>query len=190
MKKELILLACMTAGPYLLNSAGQWADTTAQDSHTGIVSHATSNNHNYPCSWLDLFGQYSDLVAYMPTAYAADGSSKAAIDRPPPGTLQQREQKTGKSSIRANWVLDTLASAYNEMLVYKDKDEPGLKATLFTDDAGNMLLQLEQDGKLREIRVQKVEFHTPVNNKPGKHQLYKWMKNDLSGEKGAAYVPV
>lgn len=180
----------MTAGPYLLNSAGQWADSIEQNSKTGIVSHTISNSHNYQCSWLDLFGQYSDLVTYMPTAYTADGSSKTAIDRPPSGILQQREQNAGKSSIRANWVLDTLASAYNEMLVYKDKDKPGLKAILFTDDAGNMLLQLEQDGQSREIRVQKVEFHTPVNNKQGKHHLNKWMKNNLSGEKGGAYVPV
>lgn len=190
MKKELILLACMTAGPYLLNSAGQWADTTEPNFHTGIVSNTVSNSHNYPCTWLDLLETYSDLVTYGPAAYAVDSGCRIAVDRPPSGTLQQREQKTGKSSIRANWVLDTLASVYNEMLVYKDKDEPGLKAVLFTDDAGNMLLQLEQDGKIREIRVQKVEFHTPVNIKPGRHQLHKWIKSDLSGEKGAAYVPV
>lgn len=190
MKNELILLACMTAGPYLLNSAGQRADTIEKNSRMGSVSSTMKNSNSYQYSWFDVFDQYNNPATYIPTTYTADCGSKPSVDPPLSRTLQHDNKALSKSSIQANWVLDTLASAYNEMLVYKDKDEPGLKAILFTDDAGNMLLQLEQDGKSREIRVQKVEFHTPANIKPRKHKLNKWMKNDLSVQKGAVYVPV
>lgn len=180
----------MTAGPYLLNSAGQGADTIEKMPHVESANSTITNNNINQRSWFDVFGQYSDLSTYVPSAYAADGASRLAVDPPLSVALQYNNKTLSKSSIQANWVLDTLASAYNDMLVYKDKDEPGLKAILFTDDAGNMLLQLEQDGKIREIRVRKIEFHTPAKIKPGKHQLNKGVKNDLSDEKGAGYVPV
>lgn len=180
----------MTAGPYLLNSAGQGPDTIGRKSYVESVSSTIKNNNNYQCSWFDVFGQYSDLSTYVPSAYAADCASRLAVDPPLSVALQHNNKTLSKSSIQANWVLDTLTSVYNDMLVYKDKDEPGLKAILFTDDAGNMLLQLEQDGKIREIRVQKIEFHTPAKSKPAKHQLNKGVKNDLSDEKGGGYVPV
>lgn len=190
MKKELILLACMTAGPYLLDSAGQRADAIEENPCKKPVCSKTRSNISYNSSWMDVFDKYCDLVTYLPAGYEQGCESESAIVRPAPGALPDRKLPLSKSSIRANWILDTLASASNEILVYKDKDSPGLKAILFTDHAGNMLLQLEQDGKSREIRVQKVEFHTPVNYKRAKNRLNKPMENDLSVEKGAGYVPV
>lgn len=190
MKKELILFACMTAVPYLLNSAGQCADAIKGNPSKEPVCSKTRSNVSYNNSWLDVFDKYSDPVTYFPAGYEQSCESESAIARPIPRALPDRKLPVSISSIRANWILDTLASAYNEILVYRDKDNPGLKAILFTDHAGNMLLQLEQDGKSREIRVQKVEFHTPVNHKRAKNPLNKPMKNDLAVGKGAGYVPV
>ncbi|RYE00040.1 MAG: hypothetical protein EOP54_01815 [Sphingobacteriales bacterium] len=202
MKKELILLACMTAGPYWLNSAGRWADTAEQNAGEAGLKNLFMCSNDPMCFLPDLPDPYQKMPAHSFSDYTPDPGNFSRSSPPLSRLLLERKQKKVKSSIRANWVLDTVASQYNDALVYLDKDNPELKAVIYTDNSGNMLMRLEQDGKCHEIRVKKVEFHTSVSFKSQQYQCNKLMKNrvTLKGEvhrdmissvrKGAGYVPV
>lgn len=195
MKKELILLACMTAAPYLLSSAARWTDTAE--------SNTLKDTLNYPAlSSIDPVAYRLDMPERFFTAYAPGSGAHSMSNAPLSRALLESKQLKVKSSIRANWVLDTAASQHSSALVYMDKDNPALKAVIFTDNAGNMLMRLEQDGKCHEIRVKKIEFHTSLGFKSRKHPLNKLMKSSvvlngnekretiMDARKGVARVPV
>ncbi len=173
MKKELILLACMTAAPYLLNSAGRWTDTINPED---TLKYPVLSNDDAAFYGLDMPDEFRKPQEHFLANYAPDSGGDSMSNPPLSRALLERKQTKVKSSIRANWILDTAASQRSSTLVYMDKDNPELKAVIFTDNAGNMLMRLEQEGKFHEIRVKKVEFHSSVNIHPRKHQLYKWIK--------------
>lgn len=195
MKKELILLACMTAAPYLLSNAARWKDTAE--------SNTLKDTLNYPIlNSIDPVAYRLDMPEHFFSAYAPDSGVQSMSNTPLARVLLERKQMKVKSSIRANWVLDTAASQYSSALVYMDKDNPALKAVIFTDNAGNMLMRLEQDGKYQEIRVKKIEFHTSLGFNSRKHPFNKLSKGSVvldrnekrepitGARKGAAHVPV
>lgn len=201
MKKQLILLACMTAVPYLLNSAGRWADSTESKKRQSGMTDALLSNNDPMHARINIPGQYhhqreSTFTADVPDA--GNPGSNAQLSK----TLLERKRTKVKSSIKANWVLDTLTSQYEGALVYVDKDNPELKAVIYTDNAGNMLMRLEQEGRFHEIRVKKVEFHTSVSIKPQRPSFNKLMKSTIALKniyikeevshlwKGGRYVPV
>lgn len=202
MKKELILLACMTVAPCLLNSAGRWTDTTGINTPKDTQNYPALNNRDPMCYRLEMPDQIMNLPERCSVAYAPDSGSHSMSDMPVARALLERKQTKIKSSIRANWILDTAASQRGGALVYMDKDNPELKAVIFTDNAGNMLMRLEQEGKYHEIRVKKIEFHTSVNTYSRKRPLSKWdksgvalhskeQKETISGiQKGVGVVPV
>lgn len=198
MKKELILLACMSTMPYLLNSAGRWADTTELKNRQSDVADPVLRSDNPMRSWMHIPGQYYKQQEALLATYVPDTGNHLPLSR----ALLERAQMKVKSSIKANWVLDTVASQYEGILVYMDKDNPELKAVIFTDNAGNMLMRLEQEGKYQEIRVEKIEFHTSINTNSQRPRFNRLGKrivvlkgNDSEEEahsfwKGAGYVPV
>lgn len=201
MKKELILLACMTSTPYWLNSAGKWVDTAESLALNlnGTQNYPVPMNENFIYNLFDKPDPWDKPAedVFVIDAYDRQDHSKCSfrLSRALPG----RKQTELRSSIRANWILDTVASQYSDALVYMDKDNPELKAVIYTDDAGNMLMRLEQKGKYQEIRVKKIEFHTSAGISSTTDMLNKASKNGLVHdliksisftEKGAGYVPV
>lgn len=202
MKKELILLACMTAVPCMLNSAGRWADTAVANNPKDTLNHTALSDKDRIDHWLYTPEQFMESPKCTNAVYSSESGSHLMGNAPLSGALLERKQTKVRSSIRANWVLDTAASQRSSALVYMDKDNPNLKAVIFTDNAGNMLMRLEQDGVYHEIRVKKIEFHTSANMQSSKHQINRWRKSGvvsngnekrklISGiRKGAGYVPV
>lgn len=173
MKKELILLACMTAVPYLLSSAARWADTAEPNTLKDTL--------NYPVlSSIDPVGDRLDIPERFFATYAPDSGAYSVSNAPLSRALLERKQMKVKSSIRANWVLDSVASQHSSALVYMDKDNPELKAVIYTDNAGNMLMRLEQDGKYHEIRVKKIEFHASLGFKSRKQPFNKLIKSSVA----------
>ncbi|GEM_PF-1729486 len=180
MKKELILLACMTAAPYLLSSAGRWSDTAGSNAPKDTSNYPVLNSIDPVGYRLDMPDQYKKSPKHFFSAYAPDSGAHSMNNAPLSRALLERKQVKLKSSIRANWILDSAASQYSSALVYMDKDNPALKAVIFTDNAGNMLMRLEQNGKYHEIRVKKIEFHTSLGFKSRKHPFNKWRKSSIA----------
>ncbi len=195
MKKKLILIAGMTTAPYLLNSKSSWTDTATADK-PGATLGAPVGGVLIPhlCRLATPYG----LVGLPELLYTSRSGTRTIKEAITTG----REQKKAASSIRANWILDTAASQHSSALVYMDKDNPELKAVIFTDNAGNMRMRLEQEGKYHEIRVEKIEFHTSVSIRPLRHRpgALTRIGVDLTGNeqkettsgirKGVGYVPV
>lgn len=202
MKKELMLLAFMTAAPYLLSSAGRWTDTAESYTLKDSLNYPVLNRTDLIGYRLDMADQYKKLQESLVTTYAPDSGAHSRSNALLSRVLLERKQRKVKSRIRANWVLDTVASQHSSALVYMDKDNPALKAVIFTDNAGNMLMRLEQDGKYHEIRVKKIEFHTSLGFKSRKHPFNKLSKHVVALNcnekretiigirKGVAHVPV
>lgn len=180
MKKELILLACMTAAPYLLSSAGKREDTAASNTLKDTLNYPVLSSLDPMGYRFDMPDEYKKSQERFFTTYVPDSGAHSISIAPLSGALLERKQTKVKSSIRANWVLDTAASQHSSALVYMDKDNPGLKAVIFTDNAGNMLMRLEQDGKYHEIRVKKIEFHVSVGFKSRKQPFNKLLRSNVA----------
>lgn len=160
MKKEFILLAVMTSGPYLLNSAGNMST----EKYTDTIRAAVEVPSEAQFEPIPLFepdtrlywpiAAYEDNAGFTDTVERNDGNSRASR------VLKKRNSRQRQSAIKANWILDTAASELYGAPVYVDKDNPELRAIIGTDESGNMIIKLERNGKIEETPVDKIEFYS------------------------------
>lgn len=68
--------------------------------------------------------------------------------------------ETYRTSITANWVLDTTDLHGKSELTYFDMDNPTLKARIYSDTLGKMQIEIHTKGNQYQVSVDRVKIHS------------------------------